>query len=387
MNTQTLLLQSQATLGTLTGRQRVSGEEGPWHHATGAERKRDITLSPKGDGRLTIIVPAYNEAQSIADTVKSLQSQSRPPERILVVDDCSTDATAAIARSCGAEVLRPPVNTGSKAGAQTYALGFVDSEFTMAIDADTILAPDAIEIICAAMDEPRIAAACGLVLPRFVKSVWERGRYVEYLLAFNFYKPIQDYYERPLISSGCFSIYRTAVLRSIGGWSTRTMAEDMDLTWTLYQRGEGVRFVPEAVSFPIEPHDFGFLSKQLRRWSHGFIQNVALHWRGILQDRFLSTMVAVAIFDATVASIAYLICVPLFALLISPWFLMAYLVDIPVVAVPVLVKGASRGELQKSLASIPAFLVLRLVNGLFMLRALWSEIVLGRSLKVYEKGH
>ena len=46
------------------------------------------------------------------------------------------------------------------------------------------------------------------------------------------------------------------MLRQHGGWSTRTMAEDMDLTWTFYQAGHGVRFVPEAVCYPIEPHDY-----------------------------------------------------------------------------------------------------------------------------------
>ena len=71
------------------------------------------------------------------------------------------------------------------------------------------------------------------------------------------------------ISSGCFSIHRTDLLRDIGGWSNRTMAEDMDLMWTLYAMGRKVRFVPEAICYPIEPHDLRFLRCQLRRWSHG----------------------------------------------------------------------------------------------------------------------
>ena len=156
-----------------------------------------MALQRGGDERLTVIIPAFNEADSIADTIRSVQTQSRPPDRIVVVDDCSSDATAAIAARCGVDVLTPPANTGSKAGAQTYALTFVDSEFTMAIDADTILAPDAIEKIRLAMQDRRVSAACGVVLPRHVKTVWERGRYVEYLVTFGFYKPVQDYFHRP----------------------------------------------------------------------------------------------------------------------------------------------------------------------------------------------
>jgi cellulose synthase/poly-beta-1,6-N-acetylglucosamine synthase-like glycosyltransferase len=98
-----------------------------------------------------------------------------------------------------------------------------------------------------------------------------------------FFKPIQDQYGKPMISSGCFSAYRTAQLREVGGWSNRTMAEDMDLTWTFYREGWKVRFVPEAVCYPIEPHDLRLLRKQLRRWSHGFVQNVMLHRRDLLR--------------------------------------------------------------------------------------------------------
>jgi biofilm PGA synthesis N-glycosyltransferase PgaC len=111
-----------------------------------------------------------------------------------------------------------------------------------------------------AFEDPKVAAACGFVLPRKVRTIWERGRYIEYLFAFTFYKQVQEYYGRPLIASGCFSMYRTEVLKKEGGWSDRTMAEDMDLTWTLYQKGYAVRFVPEAVCYPLEPHNFHFLS-------------------------------------------------------------------------------------------------------------------------------
>jgi len=339
------------------------------------------------EDNLTAIVPAYNEAASLAETVRSLQEQTQPPAEIVVVDDCSTDDTAAIARSLGVTVLQPPRNTGSKAGAQTFALDHVRTEFVMAVDADTTLAPDAIEKLAGAFEDPEVAAACGFVLPRRVRSIWERGRYVEYMLAFSFFKRIQDNYGKPLISSGCFSIYRTAELRALGGWSTRTMAEDMDLTWTLYAAEHKVRFVPEAVSYPIEPHNFEFLGKQLRRWSHGFIQNVRLHWRSVLELGYLRSIVAVSFWDALLASVAYLVLLPALAVLIDPLILLAYLVDAPVVLVPVLWQAVQRRETVRALASFPAFFVLRIVNGAFMLAAVWKELVLRRPLLVYEKGH
>ncbi|MPZ90646.1 MAG: glycosyltransferase [Actinobacteria bacterium] len=61
----------------------------------------------------------------------------------------------------------------------------------MALDADTVPAPDALEKLLPSLDDPRVAAACSFVIPRHVRTVWERGRYVEYLFAFTFLKPIR----------------------------------------------------------------------------------------------------------------------------------------------------------------------------------------------------
>jgi cellulose synthase/poly-beta-1,6-N-acetylglucosamine synthase-like glycosyltransferase len=370
---------------TTSGRMPVRRRDGA--PITG-QRARLARPAARASAPVTVLVPAYNEGASIADTIRSLQRQTLPVAQIVVIDDCSTDDTAAIARELGVRVLQPPRNTGSKAGAQNFALDYVDTPFTMAIDADTTLAPDAIEQLMRALDDPRVAAACGFVIPRHVRTIWERGRYVEYLFAFTFYKQVQDFYGTPLIASGCFSVYRTGVLREHGGWGTRTLAEDMDLTWSFYQSKHQVRFVPQAVCYPIEPHDYAFLSKQLKRWSHGFVQNVQLHWRGLVHVPFLRSAVAVSLWDATLAAAVYLVLLPILAIAFrNPWLLLGYVIDAPAIAVPVLAGAIPRGEAKQALASIPAFLVLRTINALFFLRAVWSELVLRKSFRVYEKGH
>jgi poly-beta-1,6-N-acetyl-D-glucosamine synthase len=352
-----------------------------------APRPRQPARSAVRPG-VTVLVPAYNEAATIGDTIESLLAQSVPAAEIIVIDDCSTDDTAEVARAYDVTVLRLPSNTGSKAGAQNFALAHVTTEFTLAVDADTIVAADAIEKLFAVMNGSDLAAACGFVVPRYVRTVWERGRYVEYLLAFSFYKPIQDYFSKPLISSGCFSIYRTSVLREHGGWPTRTMAEDMDLTWTVYHAGRRVRFVPEAVCYPIEPHNYHFMSKQLRRWSHGFMQNVRLHWRDLLRIPYLRSVVGVALWESTVASIIYLAVLPITALLLRKfWILLVYVLDAPALFAPVLTQAAARNEFWRAAASLPSFFVLRVVNCVFVLEAIWSEFVLRKPLRVYEKGH
>jgi poly-beta-1,6-N-acetyl-D-glucosamine synthase len=83
----------------------------------------------------------------------------------------------------------------------------------------------------------------------------------------------------------------------------------------------------------------------------------------------------------------YLMLLPLLALLIDPLVLLAYFVDAPVILVPVLWQALGRGETGRALASFPSFFILRVINAAFMLRAVWSELILRRPLLVYEKGH
>jgi biofilm PGA synthesis N-glycosyltransferase PgaC len=362
-----------------------TGSRPAYHPAAGVRRQRTAVIHTLP---VTVLVPAYNEESSLSDTLISLREQVPAPAEIIVVDDCSTDRTSEVAEALGARVVRPPRNTGSKAGAQTFALAMVETPFVMAVDADTTLAPGAIAGLYAALMDTEVAAACGTVIPRRIRSVWERGRYIEYLFADTFYKRVQDQFGAPLISSGCFSMYRADLLRAAGGWSTRTLAEDMDLTWTLYQHGHKVRFVPDAVCYPIEPHNFAFLGKQLRRWSHGFVQNVRLHRQGLLDIPFLRHAVAVSFWDAIVAALLYLIVLPILAIALgNPWLLLGYVIDVPAVAVPVLVGAARRGEFLRALVSLPSFFVLRTVNAVYFLRAAWLELVMRRPLTVYEKGH
>lgn len=337
---------------------------------------------------VTVVVPAYNEASYIERTIRSLQSQTYPADEIIVVDDCSTDGTGKIAKRMGVKVLRPSQNQGSKAGAQNYALPHLNTHLTVAVDADTALHETALEEMVKAMDNEGVVAACSFVLPGKIETIWERGRFIEYMFAFAFYKEVQEWYGKPLICSGCFSIYRTDKLKAFGGWPTRTVSEDMDLTWSYYSEGEKVKFTSKAFCYPMEPQNFKFLCKQLRRWSHGFIQNVILHWNNLLRIPVLREQVLVGLADAVVTGVIYFLLPPIFIVSGYPFFILyLYVSDWIFVALPVLWKGYKLKLLRKCLLSLPFFFIIRIVNSVFFFKALISELFLNKSLKAYEKGH
>jgi hypothetical protein len=87
------------------------------------------------------------------------------------------------------------------------------------------------------------------------------------------------------------------------------------------------------------------------------------------------------------APLFFLLLLALLVVFVSPLFVSGYVIDAPAVLIPMLVGAASRREIGKALLCYPAFFVLRIVNGVMMLKAFWSELVMRKKLLVYEKGH
>ena len=119
------------------------------------------------DSSLTVLIPAYNEASVIGHTLQSLWSQTCRPDKILVVDDGSSDDTGRIAADLGAEVVRRASNTGFEAGAMSFGLRFVETEWLVTLD----LVPDALQQIVTTPQEQNARVACGLVLPQRIHTL------------------------------------------------------------------------------------------------------------------------------------------------------------------------------------------------------------------------
>ena len=167
------------------------------------------------------------------------------------------------------------------------------------------------------------------------------------------------------------------------------MAEDMDLTWTLYENGMVVRYNHEVHCYPIEPENFKLMVKQLRRWSHGWAQNLRLHWRNIRRISVLREMVIASVVDMIFGGAIYFVFAPIVAILTGNpiIFLYALFADTIFVSIPALWKGLKMKLFEEVVISLPSFFLLRTLNSIMLYEAFVSEFVLGKSLHVYEKGH
>jgi cellulose synthase/poly-beta-1,6-N-acetylglucosamine synthase-like glycosyltransferase len=344
---------------------------------------------------VTVLVPAFNEEDGLGDTLTSLSLQTYPDLRVVVVDDCSTDATADVARSFpGTTVVCPPQNLGSKARAQNFGLSSCGGDLVLPVDADTLLEPTYIEKIVRPFEDARVAIAAGCVLTRYTNAAWERGRSIEYLFGFHFQRPIQNSANAPVVCSGCCSAFRREWLVQQGGFPERTIVEDMDYTWTQQIRGYRAVYVGGAVAYAADPDSLPFLRKQVKRWMAGFFQNVRIHARTLVRHKpMLALWVFLACFEILTAPLWYatpLIATQVFGASWSDAMEWWMLVELSLV-LPPLVYGSLRRDLPfwQILGNVPFVYLNKLVNFTYAWRGILLELTPLRhrhSLVDYEKG-
>lgn len=349
-------------------------------------RPKSVT-SPPAQYSITVIIPAYNEENSIGYTVESIKVQTVPIKRILVVDDSSQDETGTVALAHGAEVVRTGVNQGTKAMAQNYVLPMVATDLVVTVDADTVLAPDAVERTLPYFGDSLTASVCGFVIPQRIKTLWERGRYIEYLLGITIIKGGQSNIGAIVVSSGCFSVFRTKILQQHGGFQARTMAEDMDFTWSIQNAGYHVYCAQDAFCYPLDPPTAHVFISQVDRWSRSFFQNLAIHRFG--RNKKLGAVIFYLLVSALINPVLLVICIIVAVARtdVVTAAVLGYAVDFGLVAIPCIIKGAVIGRLGQTLASLPMYFVVQPVNQFLFWRSLWKEWIKKETLQAWNKGH
>ena len=351
--------------------------------------KPKFATKPPKKYTICVIIPAYNEEDSIAETIQSIQNQSVLIDKTIVIDDCSQDNTGKIASEMGVIVVRTDKNQGTKAMSQQYVLekGHIDTDLFVTIDGDTILDSKAIEKTLPYFNDPLTASVCGFVIPAKIKTIWERGRFVEYIFGISLFKAGQNNIGAVLVSSGCFSVFRTTLVEKMGGFKARSMAEDMDLTWEFALNGYRVYCVQDAYCYPYDPPTLKIFADQIDRWYRSFFQNIAIHRKDFDKNKKIGLLIYLYLIEGIISP--FLVPVILFMMTgnVITALLVSFVVDLLIVAVFTLFKGARIGKFWKVVASIPSYFVIRPVNFAIFWKSLWKEWIMNEPLTVWNKGH
>ncbi|HZL25387.1 MAG TPA: glycosyltransferase [Acidobacteriaceae bacterium] len=254
-------------------------------------RKRKNFAGPDYQPRVAVLIPAYNEAKVIARTIRSVMMSNYKNIRIIVIDDGSKDDTYKIATETYAAdiasgrlmVLTKP--NGGKAEALNFALRQTNEEIYVGIDADGVIAHDAIARLVCHFANPKIGAVAGNAKVGNRVNLWTRWQALEYITSQNFERRALDLFDVVMVVPGAIGAWRTAAVKAGAGYHPDTVAEDADLTMNLLEQGYSVIYEDQALAFTEAPVDANGLARQRFRWSFGILQALYKHKGAIRRHR------------------------------------------------------------------------------------------------------
>ena len=275
---------------------------------------------------VSVLLPAYDEEVGIVESARSLLALRYPEHEVIVVNDGSSDGTlAALTEAFALEpvrkVLRESIATapvrgtyasrrhanlfvvdkanGGKADALNAGVNAARYPYVCAVDADAVLEEDALlRVAKPILDDPELVAATGGIVRIANGCRIENGQVldvalpssrlatlqvVEYFRAFLVGRVGWSRLRSLLIISGAFGLFRRSLVEAVGGWSTTTVGEDVELVVRLHrhlrERGEDYRveFVADPVCWTEAPEDLRQLSRQRRRWQRGLVETLWRH--------------------------------------------------------------------------------------------------------------
>ncbi|MFQ5559483.1 MAG: glycosyltransferase [Nitrospinota bacterium] len=217
---------------------------------------------------VSIIVPCYNEFDTIGDTINSLSRQNYPCFDVIAVNDGSTDNThmqlnAFEKKYSWLRVIHLKENSGK---ASCLNVGFLasNSEFIVCVDADTLLDRNAIGWMMGHfLKWPKVGAVTGN--PRIrnsTTSLLARIQVGEFSAIVGMIKRTQRIFGKVFSVSGVISGFRKKAVFQAGMWDSDTVTEDIDMTWKLQKNFWDVRFEPRALCHTLMPETISGLWKQ-----------------------------------------------------------------------------------------------------------------------------
>jgi len=270
---------------------------------------------------ISILVPAYNEEKNIVSSVRALLELNYPQYEVIVINDGSKDNTLdvlekafSLRRTAHVYHRELPTATvkgvyrskvypniwvldkenGGKADALNAGMNFSQYPLYCAIDADSVLEKDAlVRVIRPYMDRfqevvavggiVRVANGCsishGVVEEVGLAKKWlPNFQVVEYLRAFLSGRVAWGAWNGLLVISGAFGVFKKQPVMDIGGYSTETVGEDMELVVRLHRslreqkRSYRIHFIPDPVCWTEVPHQWRTLARQRNRWQRGLGQ-------------------------------------------------------------------------------------------------------------------
>jgi cellulose synthase/poly-beta-1,6-N-acetylglucosamine synthase-like glycosyltransferase/spore germination protein YaaH/peptidoglycan/xylan/chitin deacetylase (PgdA/CDA1 family) len=231
---------------------------------------------------VSVVIAAFNEETVIANTIRAVLANGYQPLEIVVVDDGSSDDTSGQVREHFGDTLTLLVQpNGGKASALNLGIAVATGEIIIALDADTVFAHDTIEKLVRHFANPLVGAVAGNVKVGNRVNPLTHWQSIEYVTSQNLDRRAYSTINSVTVVPGAVGAWRREAILQAGGYTTDTMAEDMDLTWRIRRIGWRIETETRALGFTEAPASLRALFKQRFRWAFGTLQALWKHRRAL----------------------------------------------------------------------------------------------------------
>ncbi|GGS54776.1 glycosyltransferase [Streptomyces griseoviridis] len=250
--------------------------------------RRRFGWGPAVTRPVTVIVPAYNEKECIANTLASLARSTHPIE-VVVVDDGSTDGTSEIAREAARSLGMTNVRVirqenAGKPAALNNGVRSASHDIVVMMDGDTVFEADTVRQLVQPFADPKVGAVAGNAKVGNRDTVIGAWQHIEYVMGFNLDRRMYDLLRCMPTIPGAIGAFRREAVLEVGGMSEDTLAEDTDITIAMHRAGWRVVYQEHARAWTEAPGSLKQLWSQRYRWSYGTMQALWKH-RKSLTDR------------------------------------------------------------------------------------------------------
>ncbi|OQR63806.1 bi-functional transferase/deacetylase [Streptomyces maremycinicus] len=246
-------------------------------------RKPGFHWGPPVTEPVSVLVPAYNEAKCIENTVRSLMASEHPIE-VLVIDDGSSDGTARIVEALGLPNVRVvrQLNAG-KPAALNRGIANARYDLIVMMDGDTVFEPSTVRELVQPFGDPKVGAVAGNAKVGNRDSLIGAWQHIEYVMGFNLDRRMYDVLGCMPTIPGAVGAFRRSALERVGGMSDDTLAEDTDITMAMHRDNWKVVYAEKARAWTEAPESVQQLWSQRYRWSYGTMQAIWKHRRAVFE--------------------------------------------------------------------------------------------------------